>query len=228
MIARGYGGDSRVVAAAESPRGPLLLRWTPRGDLELRVNGVFAMDTRETSSEQALADLALGACDRPARVLVGGLGLGYTLRRVLADVRVTAVTVVELEPALVSWLQADLVPGAAAGLSDARVTVHVGDVRDHVGQTAPGSVDVVVLDVDNGPDFLVHAGNETLYEPAFVRRCADALTPGGVLAVWSMAASPQLMGALGAVFNTVRTHACPVRLQGRHETYCVLVATGRG
>jgi spermidine synthase len=192
--------------------------------MDLRVNGVFVMTTAETSSEIALAALALRASVRPATVLVGGLGLGATVRRVLADDRVRYVTVVELERDLVGWLREDLVPGGARLLADARVSVQVGDIRDAVAATAPASVDVVLLDVDNGPDFLVHSHNQGLYRPDFLARCAAALTPGGVLAVWSMSQSPPLQAALSRLFAAVEVHRCAVDLDGRAEDYWVLIA----
>ncbi len=217
-------GSGDVLAEATSPRGQLLLRRTERGALELRVNGVFVMDDHEVSSELALADLALSAAPDPTRVLIGGLGLGSTLRRVLTDDRVRHVTVVELEPALVEWLRTGMVPGGPQLLTDPRVTVQVADVRAQLHQTPPGSVDVVLLDVDNGPGFLVHPSNGALYQAASIRRCAQALSADGVLAVWSMSRSPALHAELDAAFASVTAHECPVRLQGRAEAYWVLVA----
>ncbi len=110
-------------------RGELVLRRREGGALELRVNGVFVMDDAETSSEELLASAALDAVLRPARVLVGGLGLGYTVRALLADARVESVLVAEIEPAVVQWMRDGLVPSV---LDDARVRVEVGDVRDVV------------------------------------------------------------------------------------------------
>jgi spermidine synthase len=192
--------------------------------VDLRVNGVFVMSSAETSSEIALAALALQASHRPATVLVGGLGLGATLRQVLADQRVRRVEVVELEPDLVGWLRDDLVPGGARLLADPRVSVQIGDIRNEVAAAAPASADVVLLDVDNGPDFLVHPSNHALYRPDFLARCAAALTPHGVLAVWSMSPSPPLKNALDRLFATVEVHRCAVDLDGRPEDYWVLVA----
>ena len=102
------------VARAESERGELVLRQRTEPDgsttLELRANGVFVMDTRETSSERALAREALARHEAPGSVLVGGLGLGFTLAEVLADPRVRRVVVAEIEPALVGWLRDGTVP----------------------------------------------------------------------------------------------------------------------
>ncbi|MDQ3664948.1 MAG: hypothetical protein M3353_09895 [Actinomycetota bacterium] len=213
-----------VLAEADTPRGSLSLR--RRGEvIELRVNGVFVMDSAETGSEEALASHALEAGAAPSRVLIGGLGLGSTLRSALTDERVEQVTVVELEPDLVAWLRADVVPGGARLLADARVQVVVSDVGEVVQTSTSGSVDVVLLDVDNGPDHLVHADNRALYQRDFVHRVANALTDNGVLAVWSMSRAVELEQTLHGVFEDVRTTSHRVRLQGRDETYWILVAS---
>lgn len=216
-------GRPGVLAEADTPRGVLSVR--RRGDVvELRVNGVFVMDTAETGSERALARHALEASPAPARVLIGGLGLGTTLAATLTEEQVERVTVVELEPDLVAWLRADFVSGGAQLLADPRVRVVVSDVREVVQTSTPGSVDVVLLDVDNGPDHLIHADNRALYHASFMHRVADILTDNGVLAIWSMSRAVELEDTLREVFEDVRTTAHRVRLQGRDETYWILVA----
>ena len=130
------------VARAESERGELVLRQRTEPDgsttLELRANGVFVMDTRETSSERALAREALARHEAPGSVLVGGLGLGFTLAEVLADPRVRRVVVAEIEPALVGWLRDGTVPHGPALLADPRVEVRVADVADVIGEAEGG------------------------------------------------------------------------------------------
>jgi len=219
---------TEVARATSSRGGDLLLLRRHDGDrtvLELRVDGVFVMDTAETSSEEALAQLPLDAAEAPGHVVVAGLGLGCTLARVLADARVCDVTVVEAEAPIVEWLRSDVVPGGGTVLADPRVEVHVGDARAWIEQSPPGSVDVLLLDVDNGPDYLVHRANVALYQPPFLGVCAAVLTPTGVLAVWSTSQPAALAAALRTTFADVRTHACPVRLQGRNLAYWVVVAT---
>ncbi|MEV7395599.1 hypothetical protein [Aeromicrobium sp. NPDC092404] len=199
--------------------------WRRRDDgaLELRVNGVFVMDDVETSSEVALARtvIELGARE----VLVGGLGLGYTLRALLASPQVTRVVVAELHPEIVDWMRTGEIPGADL-LADGRVRVAVGDVRDAVADQ-PASLDAIVLDVDNGPDFLVHDANAAVYGSEFIDVCANRLRPGGHLCVWSMAASEDLVARLSAVLSDVREEAVPVTLQGRAEHYWIVSGTRR-
>jgi spermidine synthase len=207
------------VARAVSGRGEVVLRRRGAdGALELRVNGVFVMDDRETSSEELLASAALSSVRRPDRVLVGGLGLGYTVRALLADVRLGSVVVAEIEPELVSWMRAGLVPSV---LDDPRVVVVVGDVRDVVVAHADASLDGILLDVDNGPDFLVYNENSAIYSSSFLQTCAVKLRDGGVLTVWSSSASSELENAVASVFGACEVKPVPVQLQGRAETYYV-------
>jgi spermidine synthase len=159
-----------------------------RRDRELIIlaNGKPLMSSRMHGSEQALATLACR--DVPAQqpcVLVGGLGMGFTLRATL-DLLPPGATVViaELVPEVVAWNHGPLGPLAGHPLDDPRVHVEVGDVGDTLRQN-PGRFDAVLLDVDNGPDAFTAAGNAALYDDRGLRTARAALSPGGVLAVWS-------------------------------------------
>jgi spermidine synthase len=204
--------------------GPTLRR-RDDGALELRVNGVFVMDDVETSSEQALARTILDLGAR--QILVGGLGLGYTLRALLASPQVTRVVVAELHPEIVSWMRDGTVPGAEL-LADERTRVVVGDVRDVVATQSPASLDAIALDVDNGPDFLVHDGNAAVYGPDFIEVCASRLRLGGHLCVWSMAPSASLTASMGAALTNVHEDSIAVTLQDRDERYWIVSGTRRG
>ena len=194
-----------VLGRAAGPHGETVLR--RRGDVvELVVDGTFTMDTADTSTEAELARLTLDRLARsgPApeegwRVAVGGLGLGVTTGTLLADGRVGRIELVELDVALAGWVRAGLVPGADGLLDDARVRLHLGDVADVLPAMAAGSLDAVLLDVDNGPDFLVHAGNARIYTGGFLGGVANRLRPGGVLAVWAADPAPALQEVLGRV-----------------------------
>jgi len=151
----------------------------------IRVGARVLMSTRMHDSEEALAELALARVDNPRTVLVGGLGLGYTARAVLDAVSPAAeVTVLELIPDLIDWHERYLGGLAGHPLDDPRCRVVVGDVFDTL-RRSPATFDVVLLDVDNGPQGLTQARNQRIYGEAGVRTCLAALRPGGVLAVWS-------------------------------------------
>ena len=210
------------MAREDTADGEVALR--RRGEvLELVVDGAFAMDTVDTSTEVLLATEGLRRHAAPHRVLVGGLGLGFTARAVLADARVRHVDVVELAAPLVAWARAGLVP-ELADLDGERCTLHVADVAAVLaGRVGPrGPWDVVLLDVDNGPGFLVHAGNAALYEDDGLARARSAVAHGGVLVVWSSHESPALAGTVRRVAgprDVVEVSRHEVARDGRELTY---------
>jgi spermidine synthase len=214
------------IARAESPRGEIVLR--ERRDestptvLELRVNGVFVMDTLETTTERALAQAALALVDQPKRVLVGGLGLGFTMHEVLADARVEACTVVEIEQSVVDWMRDGTVAHGPKMLADERVSVVVADVAVALAEAGEAAYDLVLLDVDNGPGYLVHDANEALYQQPFLEAARRATA--GVLAIWSAAEAPQLQAAMEAVFGNAVAEPYDVRLGDRDEQYWLYVS----
>ncbi len=157
------------------------------GEFEILVNGLILMSNRTHGSEEALATLAcrhLGAMERP-RVLVGGLGMGFTLRATLDVLPPGAtVTVAELVPAVVEWNRGPVAPLANHPLSDKRVRVKVTDVGFTLREN-PGQFDAILMDVDNGPAAFTSLGNGGLYDDAGVAAAYAALRAGGRLAVWS-------------------------------------------
>ena len=215
------------IARAETERGDVVLRRRTSGTaadvLELRVNGVFVMDTAETTSEIELAARGLELVEEPTAVLIGGLGLGFTLQRVLADARVERAVVVEIEEPLIEWMRDGTVPHGPAMLADARATVVNADIAMAIAE-ARSTYDLVLLDVDNGPGYLVHDANEAVYEQAFLRRCRELLSPGGVLVVWSANAAPELLDAMREVFGDAEEQAHDVLLQERPEQYYLYLA----
>lgn len=219
------------LAKAATTRGDIVLRRRVDGAVELRVNGVFVMDSMQTSSERMLARAALDAAradhvKRGLTVFVGGLGLGFTLQEVLADDRVVSVVVAEIEEALVSWHRTGIVPlpgRSAAPLTDPRVDVVVGDVRDIVSRQAPSCFDLILLDVDNGPGYLVYDANVAIYQSEFLQVCATALQSGGTIAIWSAGTSESLMESMRQVFVEVEEWRIPVVLGSRATTYHLFV-----
>lgn len=151
------------------------------------VNGKTLMSSRMHGSEEALAAVAcrhVRTMEQP-RVLVGGLGMAFTLRATLDLLPADAiVTVVELVPAVVEWNRGPLASLAGQPLKDRRVRIDVGDVGFTL-RANPGRFDVILLDVDNGPAAFTTPANIGLYDNAGVAAAYAALRPGGVLAVWS-------------------------------------------
>lgn len=170
------------------------------------------MNSRLHGSEDALATMACERiADRPSpRVLIGGLGMGFTLAAALKSLGDTAeVVVAELVPEVVEWNRGPL--GAASGhpLSDSRSRVHVGDVAELMRQQN-ASYDAIMLDVDNGPEGLTRKENDWIYSPAGLRAAQGALRPEGVLAFWSAGPDPAFTERLrqtGFIVEAVTVHA---------------------
>jgi spermidine synthase len=215
------------IARSQSERGEVVLRRRESDDaLELRVNGVFVMDTRETSTERALATASLAALDSDAgglTVLIGGLGLGFTLAQVLADPRVGRVVVAEIEPDVVRWHRDGVVPDTVHAVRDPRTDISVDDVRRVVDSQPPGSLDLLLLDVDNGPGYLVYDDNADVYAEGFLYTCRSRIRRGGLVAVWSSAASPELVSVMRVVFGGCEELSLPVSLGTRATSYHLLL-----
>ncbi len=215
------------VARAESGRGEVVLR--ERRDpesganapavLELRVNGLFVMDTLQTSSEKGMATAALKQVETPRRVVIGGLGLGFTTHEVLADKRVEKLVVVEVEEALVRWMRDGTVPHGPSYLADERLTVMTADITIAMAEATPAAYDLILLDVDNGPGYVVHEQNQTIYRREFLLQTRAALSPGGALVIWSGAESSELKQQMDGVFGNVVAIPYEVTLQSREEQY---------
>jgi spermidine synthase len=179
------------------------------------------MNSRLSGSEEALAKLT---CERirelPApRLLIGGLGMGFTLRAALAVLGPHAeVVVAELIPSVLDWARGPMAELFGDCLSDRRVLVRVGDVRQAIG-AGPKAFDAILLDVDNGPQALAREANESLYTAKGLDAARAALRPGGLLAVWSSGDNPKFEERLrrcGFRVETIRTRANGARGGARH------------
>ncbi|WP_418959089.1 spermidine synthase [Streptomyces tritici] len=192
----------------EGPYGEVVLR---RRDehFEIIANGTFLMDTSDGRSERLLVDAAFDAlpAGRPApSVLIGGLGVGFSLAHAAADPRWGRIVVVEREAAIIEWHRGGpLAPLSAAALADPRSEVLHTDLVAHL-HSSTETYDALCLDIDNGPDWTVTEDNGSLYSPAGLDACKARLKPGGVLAVWSAQPSPAFEKSLrNAGFSGVRT-----------------------
>jgi spermidine synthase len=174
-----------TVDRATAPDGTELVLARRGDEWAVRAGGRVLVTSRTHGSEEALAAIALERVARPRSILVGGLGLGFTLRAALDRLPASArVVVAELVPALVRWNRGPLADLAGRPLDDGRVRLQGGDVRRRIAE-ARGAWDAILLDVDNGPSALAHPANDTLYGDGGVRACRGALRAGGILAVWS-------------------------------------------
>lgn len=186
-------GESDVIPwttldTAALPDGSGDLRLKQRGtEFSIMLGSNELMNSRLSGSEEALATLV---CDRLAgrqrpSILIGGLGMGFTLRAALASLPDDAqVEVAELIPAVVAWARGQMEAVFAGSLDDTRVRINVTDVAAAIAD-CKGRHDAILLDVDNGPEGLTVAGNDQLYGAAGLLAAKAALRPGGILAVWS-------------------------------------------
>lgn len=197
-----------VLDRRRSSSGELCLR--RRGPHhEIISNGVFLMSTENGASERALVDEAVRRCTRPGRMLIGGLGIGFSLAQACAHRQVGHITVVELEAAIVEWHQRFFAAPLDTPMDDPRVEVVRADLGDWLG-SAPTAFDAICLDVDNAPDWTVRPGNDRLYAPGGLDELARALSPAGVLAVWSAHRHGGFRHRLGERFDDVDVVEVPV------------------
>lgn len=198
--------ESVVTIARESSQsGEVVLR--RRGEtFEIVSNGTFLMDTSSGESERLLARVAVGR--RARRVLVAGLGVGFTLAEALAQPSVESVTVVEIADVVVRWNRGPLAAVNGHALDDPRVRVVVGDFATWLA-AGDETFDAICLDVDNGPDWTVIESNQRLYGVDMLRLLKNRLSDDGRLAVWGAAASDEFVARLRSVFDDVQTCESP-------------------
>jgi spermidine synthase len=215
-----------TIDRTKAPDGTELVLARRGDEWVVRAGGHVLMGSRMHGSEEALATLALDRAAHRRRVLVGGLGLGFTLRAVLDRVPADArVTVGELTSALVDWNRGPVAHLAGRPLDDPRVTVRLGDVAGAIAEGG-GRLDAILLDVDNSPSALVHPANAKLYTPEGLHAAHAALAPGGVLAVWSVGSDAAFEARLAAAGFVPETRAvAPRGLRAAGTSHAVLIGT---
>ena len=209
--------DRQVVQRSATRTGELQLASVKAGQVthfELIVNGVFLMATYNASSNRALMDVVMetSKSSRHIDLMIGGLGLGISLRQALASSNVHSVCVVELESRIVNWNREYL--DNADLLDDVRTEVVVGDFYDFI-KGNPRSYHGIALDIDNGPDRVVRSENRRAYSVSALQALRTRLRPGGTLAIWSHAANSSYERALDRVFGGVTLQqTCDHNLSG--------------
>ncbi len=178
-----------LLDTAKVPGGEDLRLKQRGGEFSIMSGATELMNSRLSGSEKALASLVserLGARPRP-RVLIGGLGMGFTLREALEKFGPDAsIVVAELVPEVIAWARGPMAELFGPSMTDPRASIHEGDVAKLI-RASRGAFDAILLDVDNGPGGLTRPGNDGLYDAAGIARAGGALRPGGILAVWSSA-----------------------------------------
>jgi spermidine synthase len=218
----------QLVERREGPYGEVALR--RRGEcFEIIANGCFLMDSSDGRSERLMVSAALDLLAEPrgASLLIGGLGVGFSLAQACADPRPGRICVVEREQAVIDWHtrgSAPLRPFAGTGHSDPRAHILIDDLLRHV-RTTDERYDVLCLDIDNGPGWTVTDDNRTVYGPAGLTALERVLTDRGVLSVWSAARAPEFTQRLASRFARVQTLEVPVLPGRRVEPDVVILAS---
>ncbi len=185
------------------------------------------MNSRMSGSEEALASLAAErlAGRKAQRWLIGGYGMGFTLRKALELLGSDAeVDLVELVPQIVEWARGPMADLTGACLDDPRLTLKLGDVGEAI-RGSQGRYDAILLDVDNGPDGLVRAANDGLYGTAGITAARSALKPGGVVAYWSAAPDPAFTKRLKASGLAVEEQMVRARSNGKGPRHTIWLAS---
>ena len=218
-----------LIDTAQVPGGEPLRLFRRGADFMIVLDRNELMNSRMSGSEEALAEMTcerLGERAAP-HLLIGGYGMGFTLRAALAKLPQAArVTVAELVPRILEWARGPMAELTAGGLDDKRVRV----IEDDVGaamEIEPGTYDAILLDVDNGPDGLTRPGNNRLYSMTGLAKARSALKPGGILAVWSAASDAKFTKRLQDTGFAVEEVAVRARQNGKGPRHVIWFATRR-
>lgn len=212
---------------AEVPGGPPLRLVRHGRDFIIMLDRNELMSSRMSGSEAALGTMTLDRLGSPAnaKLLIGGYGMGFTLRAVLARLGPKGRTMVaELVPGIIDWARGPMQELAAGCLDDPRVTLRMNDVGWEI-VSARAEYDAILLDVDNGPDGLTRPANNALYTPDGLRAARRALRPGGILAVWSAGTDPAFTRRLNSAGFEVEERRVRARENGKGPQHHLWFAT---
>jgi spermidine synthase len=216
-----------LIGTADVPGGGPLRLFRRGDDFMILLDRNELMNSRMSGSEEALATMT---CQRltgrkTPRLLIGGYGMGFTLRAALAALGGEArITLAELVPGIIEWARGPMAEITAGCLDDGRVALVEGDVADVIG-AADASYDAILLDVDNGPDGLTRSANDGLYSARGLASSRAALTRGGILAIWSAAPDAAFARRLGDAGFAVEEVAVRARSNGKGPRHVIWFAT---
>lgn len=217
-----YDVPVEVIERVETLRGEIQLQ--RRGEhFEVISNGTFLMATYNGESERLLVRSALNYAISCESVLIGGLGVGFSLQEALKHERVRTVTVVEIEQKVIEWNRSVLAPVSGHALAHPKTRLIHGDLVKWLFQTDE-TFDLICLDIDNGPDWKVFDANGTLYDDSGLARLRSRLRPGGCLTFWSATPSPEFVVRLEYFYGNVQTLEVPQ--QSGVPDYIFLIQNG--
>ncbi|MGJ8642436.1 MAG: spermidine synthase [Luteolibacter sp.] len=217
-----------TLATSLTPDGEQLMLQEHDGQHFMKVRGVPLMSTIASSSEQTMAELGCADMSAKPRVLIGGLGFGFTLRRVLELCPPDAIVdVAELLPIVVEWNREFLKDVNGLLVDDPRVHIHIRDVAEIIKKVGKERYDTILLDVDNSPDPLVQKGNAGLYDGAGISLAKAALKPGGRVVYWSANQDKSFAKALGKVFGNSEAIGAKAYPKAKRFTHTLFVAVRR-
>lgn len=217
-----------LLASAGAPDGALLELFRHDGAHIIMLGGNELMSSRVGGSEEALATMTCERLGRPdAHLLIGGYGMGFTLRAALGALGANArATVAEIVPEIIDWARGPMAALTAGCLDDARVNIVIGDVATAIGGGGT-QYDAILLDVDNGPEGLTRSANDGLYSAQGLANARAALTAGGILAVWSAAPSVVFTHRLRDAGYLVDEVAVRARANGKGPKHVIWFARKR-
>ncbi|MRN56110.1 spermine/spermidine synthase [Paenibacillus monticola] len=199
-----------IVERCSTDRGEIQLQ--RRGEhYEIIYNGTFLMSTYNGESERLLVKAAMDRCDNVSSVLIGGLGVGFSLAESLLYPKVEKVDVVEIETVIIKWNKEHLKTFSSSALDDPRTHIINTDLIKWIYST-DNKYDVICLDIDNGPDWIVSNSNSNLYADHGINELVRLLNPGGVISFWSANESSDFLEKLKELFETVEVILIPQKL----------------
>jgi spermidine synthase len=210
-----------LIERCSSAHGEIQLQ--RRGEYyEVISNGTFLMATYNGESERLLVKAALDRCHSPEYVLIGGLGVGFSLQEVLKDDRLKQTTVIEIDENVIKWNSSWLARSNHNATDDPRCEIVHADMITWMKKTT-NKFDLICLDIDNGPDWVVYDENESLYNQVGLQTLQTLLRPGGCISFWSATASPQFVELLRSFFGKHTVEVTEVAQQRGEPDYIFIV-----